>query len=154
MKPRVVVVGGGISGLTISYELLQRAERGPPGIEIVCLEASGRAGGNIRTEHGHGFICESGPTGFLDNSPATLTLVDAHVHIRVCFGLAKTLDAAHENFASAAHRLAKDVDHMGLLMLAETDATERYHKLRACGDRSAHDGWTFSPASEPCTTRP
>lgn len=74
MKPRVVVIGGGISGLTIAYELLRRAERVPPGIDVACLETSGRAGGNIRTEHDHEFICESGPTGFLDNSPATLTL--------------------------------------------------------------------------------
>jgi oxygen-dependent protoporphyrinogen oxidase len=36
------------------------------------LEAAPRAGGNIRTERRAGYLCEWGPTGFLDDAPATL----------------------------------------------------------------------------------
>lgn len=75
MRPRVIaVVGAGISGLTITYELIQRAGRFPRGVEVLCLEAAERPGGNIRTERAEGFVCEWGPTGFLDSSPATLEL--------------------------------------------------------------------------------
>ncbi len=71
---RVAIIGGGISGLSIAHALSARgaAERG---VEIVVLEAAGRAGGNIRSERMDGFLCEWGPNGFLDNAPATLELV-------------------------------------------------------------------------------
>ena len=74
MGRTVVVVGGGISGLSVAYELVERAERESRGTRVLCLEASERAGGNIRSDRFGSFICEAGPTGFLDNAPATLTL--------------------------------------------------------------------------------
>jgi oxygen-dependent protoporphyrinogen oxidase len=70
----VVVIGAGVSGLTTAFEILERGERLASRPEVFVLEASGRAGGNIRTERADGFLCEAGPTGFLDNAPATLTL--------------------------------------------------------------------------------
>ncbi len=74
-RPRtVIVVGAGISGLTIAFELMQREEKLGAGLRLRCIESSGRAGGNIRTERLESFLCEWGPTGFLDNAPATLTL--------------------------------------------------------------------------------
>lgn len=75
MASRIVIVGGGISGLAVSYEILERMGRAPPGTELLCLEALDRPGGNIRTERAEGFIAEWGPNGFLDNVPATLELV-------------------------------------------------------------------------------
>jgi oxygen-dependent protoporphyrinogen oxidase len=70
----VIVVGAGISGLSVAFELMQRAERLDGDLRILCMESSGRAGGNIRSERQQSFLCEWGPTGFLDNAPATLTL--------------------------------------------------------------------------------
>ncbi len=72
---RVVVVGAGISGLATAFEIVQRAERFPRPLELVCIDRSSRAGGHIRSERHGGFLCEWGPTGFLDNAPATRTLV-------------------------------------------------------------------------------
>jgi oxygen-dependent protoporphyrinogen oxidase len=72
---RVVVVGGGISGLAVAFEILERSERVPGGVEVVCLEAATRPGGNIQTDREDGYTCEWGPNGFLDNVPATLDLV-------------------------------------------------------------------------------
>lgn len=74
MRRSVAVIGGGVSGLTVAYELLSRAERVDGELEVICLEGSGRPGGNIRTTVESGFVCEWGPTGFLDNAPATLDL--------------------------------------------------------------------------------
>ena len=72
---RVVVVGAGISGLSAAFEILQRGERFPWPLELICIDRAERAGGHIRSERAGGFLCECGPTGFLDNTPATLTLV-------------------------------------------------------------------------------
>jgi oxygen-dependent protoporphyrinogen oxidase len=75
MARTVAVVGGGIAGLSVAYELRERAARVEGGLEVVCLEHAPRPGGNIRTDHVDGFTCEWGPNGFLDNSPPTLELV-------------------------------------------------------------------------------
>jgi oxygen-dependent protoporphyrinogen oxidase len=63
--PKVVIVGGGISGLSLAYRLHQAA----PGVEIAVLEREERTGGAIGTEHRDGFTVERGPNGFLDNKP-------------------------------------------------------------------------------------
>ena len=75
MEPPVAVIGAGVSGLAVCSELASRGQRTTEPIRPMCLEASPRPGGNIRTEHREGFLCEWGPNGFLDNAPATLTLV-------------------------------------------------------------------------------
>lgn len=75
MSRTVAVIGAGVSGLAVACEVAERAQRSPGGIRPLILEASGRAGGNIRSERSDGFLCEWGPNGFLDNAPATLTLV-------------------------------------------------------------------------------
>lgn len=42
---KIIIAGGGITGLSCGYELMKR------GHEVVVLEASGRAGGHVRTLH-------------------------------------------------------------------------------------------------------
>jgi oxygen-dependent protoporphyrinogen oxidase len=70
---RVVIVGAGISGLSIACELL---EAGLDRNDLLLLEAAPRAGGNIATSRENGLTIEHGPNGFLDNAPATLHLVE------------------------------------------------------------------------------
>src|SRR5258706_11992606 len=64
----VIVIGGGITGLTAAYELMRR------GCRPIVLEASSRAGGLIRTEHADGFTIEAGPDSVLTTKPAALEL--------------------------------------------------------------------------------
>jgi protoporphyrinogen/coproporphyrinogen III oxidase len=64
--PHVVVVGGGLSGLSTAYRL----QRAAPGISLTVLEHRQRPGGNIGTEDHNGFRVETGPNGFLDRVPA------------------------------------------------------------------------------------
>lgn len=64
--PHVVIVGGGLTGLTAAYRLMQSG----PGVSVTLLESDGRVGGNIGTEDHGGFRVERGPNGFLDTKPA------------------------------------------------------------------------------------
>ena len=68
---RIVIAGGGISGLAVAWAIRRR----DPRADVVVLERAARTGGNIRTEHVDGYICETGPDGFLDNAPDSLRLV-------------------------------------------------------------------------------
>jgi oxygen-dependent protoporphyrinogen oxidase len=66
----VVIVGGGISGLTIAYRLQQLC----PSDAIAIFEEKPRLGGTVWTERQDEFQVEIGPNGFLDNNPSTLNL--------------------------------------------------------------------------------
>jgi oxygen-dependent protoporphyrinogen oxidase len=83
--PHVVVVGGGLTGLTVAFRLRQFA----PGVVVTVLEPRGRPGGNIGTEELRGFRFEHGPNGFLDRTPAVPDLVRD-------LGLSERLIAASE----------------------------------------------------------
>jgi protoporphyrinogen/coproporphyrinogen III oxidase len=82
---RVVIVGGGISGLATAFRLQQRC----PATEITLLEERNRVGGNAWTERRDGFQVETGPNGFLDNKPTTTQLCSD-------VGLADSLIAASD----------------------------------------------------------
>lgn len=62
MKPRVVVIGGGISGLSCAYRLREVAD-------VQVLEAADRLGGNIRTEARDGFVLDIGPDSWVAAKP-------------------------------------------------------------------------------------
>jgi protoporphyrinogen/coproporphyrinogen III oxidase len=69
-SPAVIIIGGGISGLSAAYELERRA------MPFILLEASSRLGGLIRTEHVDGFTVEAGPESVLAQKPAALQLFE------------------------------------------------------------------------------
>ncbi len=66
---KIVVAGGGLSGLSVAYALSGCAE-----FDITVLESSPRTGGKIWTDNAEGFVCEKGANGFLDNKPKTIEL--------------------------------------------------------------------------------
>jgi len=68
---KLVIIGGGITGLSLAYFLLEKN----PSFDIVVLESEKKAGGKIWTDKVNGFLCEGGVNGFLDNRPKTLELV-------------------------------------------------------------------------------
>jgi oxygen-dependent protoporphyrinogen oxidase len=68
---RLVIVGGGISGLSLAYFLLEKK----PSSDIIIFESEKKPGGKIWTDKTDGFLCEGGVNGFLDNRPRTLELV-------------------------------------------------------------------------------
>lgn len=68
MQTPVLIVGGGVSGLTVAFYL------GRHGIRSTLLEASGRLGGLIQTDRVHGCDLEAGPDSFLATKPAVSEL--------------------------------------------------------------------------------
>jgi protoporphyrinogen/coproporphyrinogen III oxidase len=66
---RVVVIGGGIAGLSAAY-YLQKS----PNIEVTLLEASDRLGGKIQTQRIGEYLVESGPDSVFTAKPAAVEL--------------------------------------------------------------------------------
>jgi oxygen-dependent protoporphyrinogen oxidase len=71
---RLIVVGGGLSGLAAAHRAAELArERGRP-LELTLLEGADRLGGTIQTERRDGFLVECGPDSFLSEKPWALAL--------------------------------------------------------------------------------
>jgi oxygen-dependent protoporphyrinogen oxidase len=70
-RRRLVVVGGGITGLAAAHRVLERAAGG---FEIVLLERGDRLGGVIATERRDGYLLEGGPDSFISEKPAGIEL--------------------------------------------------------------------------------
>src|SRR6516162_335998 len=68
--PRILILGGGVSGLTAAHRLQQLL----PAADVLLIERQSRPGGVIGTIERDGFRVETGPNGFLDNKPFTLGL--------------------------------------------------------------------------------
>ena len=66
----VVIVGGGISGLSAAFELATRR------VPFILLEASDRTGGLVRTERVNGFTIDSGADSMLAAKPAAVQLCE------------------------------------------------------------------------------
>lgn len=65
----VVVIGGGIAGLTCAYMLEEEAAQGEPPVSCTLIEAEPRLGGKILTNEIDGFVVEEGPESFLAQKP-------------------------------------------------------------------------------------
>ncbi|HEV8428786.1 MAG TPA: protoporphyrinogen oxidase [Pyrinomonadaceae bacterium] len=67
---RIVVVGGGITGLAAAHRLHEINQS----INVTLLEASARLGGTIQTDYRDGFLLERGPDSFISEKPEALAL--------------------------------------------------------------------------------
>jgi oxygen-dependent protoporphyrinogen oxidase len=67
---RIVVVGGGISGLAAAHRLSELSQNN----HVTLIEASPRLGGTIQTKHRDGFLLEHGPDSFISEKPEALAL--------------------------------------------------------------------------------
>lgn len=70
----VVIVGGGITGLSAAYFLVKRFCELEGPVKITLVEASKYLGGKIRTERVDGFLIEGGPDAFLTQKPWAVQL--------------------------------------------------------------------------------
>ncbi len=72
---RVVVIGGGLSGLTAAHRLVTRAKAARRNVEVTILESRDRVGGAVWTTRlDGGFTVEGGADSFITNKPWALEL--------------------------------------------------------------------------------
>lgn len=72
---RIVVIGGGITGLAAAHRILERCTGASRPVEVRVLEAESHVGGIIKTEERDGFIIERGPDSFITEKADALSLV-------------------------------------------------------------------------------
>jgi protoporphyrinogen/coproporphyrinogen III oxidase len=64
-KRKVVIIGGGITGLTAAYYLQKEAREKSLPLEVTIIEATHRLGGKMQTVVKDGYVIERGPDSFL-----------------------------------------------------------------------------------------
>jgi protoporphyrinogen/coproporphyrinogen III oxidase len=71
--PDVVIIGGGISGLSAAYHLVSENSSGR-NVRVTVLEAAKRAGGVLFSESMDGYVLEHGSDSFITNKPSAIDL--------------------------------------------------------------------------------
>lgn len=105
---KVIIIGGGISGLSSAWLLRRKALQAGLEPEIILLEKEQVSGGKIRSIKDEGYTCEWGPNGFLDSKPQTLELCSA---VGVNDRLHRSNDNARKRFIFSGgelHRLPEN----------------------------------------------
>ncbi len=100
----VVVIGGGLSGLSAANAINETANRVGFPIRTILLERDSWLGGKIRSVEGDGYLCETGPNGFLDNKPSTMALVN---RLGVAERLYKSDDNARKRYVFSDGKLQR-----------------------------------------------
>lgn len=70
MKPAIIIIGAGISGLTSAVYLHQK------GYKVQILEASDRAGGRVKTDEVNGFLLDRGFQVYLTEYPEAKAILN------------------------------------------------------------------------------
>ena len=71
---KVIIIGGGISGLAAAVHLKAGAKAHGKTVDVLLLEKSDRIGGKFLTEKKDGFLIEGGPDSFLPEKVWTVNL--------------------------------------------------------------------------------
>lgn len=74
MHHRVIVIGGGVAGLSAAHRLVELKAEKNLSLGIVLLEAGNKLGGVISTKRTDGFLVEEGPDSFIITKPWALDL--------------------------------------------------------------------------------
>ncbi|MCZ8515258.1 protoporphyrinogen oxidase [Paenibacillus filicis] len=101
-RRKVVIVGGGITGLSAAFYTRKLFEENQIPVDITLVEKSEQLGGKIRTLHRDGFVIEKGPDSFLARKLSVITLV-------------KELGLEEELTATNPHAITNYILHKGKL---------------------------------------
>ncbi len=111
----IIVIGGGISGLSAAHRLIELRDEKKLPLKVTLLEAGDRVGGGIQTLRQDGFLLETGPDNFITTKPWGVALCRR-------IGLADRLLQTNESNRRAllVHRGRLHPIPEGFLMLAPT----------------------------------
>ena len=70
----VVIIGGGISGLSTAFYIMEDAKAKQLNVQCTVVERDARWGGKILTNHTPDFLIEGGPDSFLTSKPWAMEL--------------------------------------------------------------------------------
>jgi oxygen-dependent protoporphyrinogen oxidase len=110
-RRRVVIVGGGVSGLAAAHRLAELRSKESP-VELLLLEASDRLGGTVRTHRRDGFLIEGGPDSFISEKPEALNLAR---RIGLAGRIAQTNERHRRSFVVRGGRLRPTPEGFQLL---------------------------------------
>lgn len=99
---RVLIIGGGISGLAAAHRIAERSLASTLPIEILLLESSARLGGIIKTERRDRFLLEAGPDSFLSEKLEAVELAQA---LGIADRLIETNAENRRSFIARSHHL-------------------------------------------------
>lgn len=115
MTRKLVIVGGGIAGLSAAYYALQQArETGLP-LDLTLIERAARLGGKIQTDTPDDFVIEGGPDSFITQKPWGLQLCR---ELGLENSLMGTNDAQRKVFVLRGGKLRQMPD--GMLLIVPT----------------------------------
>ncbi|HJU52329.1 MAG TPA: protoporphyrinogen oxidase [Acidimicrobiia bacterium] len=129
--PRVVVIGGGISGLAAAHRLSTL------GLSVTLVDKSERLGGKVSTDHVDGFVIESGPDSFVAGKE---TVIELATELGIEDQIISTRPEHRGSYVWSRHRLHPLPE--GLLLMTpsrlgplfRSSLLSRRGRLRAAGD--------------------
>ena len=128
----IAILGGGIAGVTATYEIAKLAAAGAP-VRATLFEATGRLGGIVETVHRDGFTIECGPDGWVTEKPWARELAEE-------LGLADQVlpsnDAARKTWVLVDGRLRAMPDGMRMMVPADLEALDRSDLFSPAAKRS------------------
>lgn len=134
-RRRIVIIGGGITGLTATYYLQRAAIAKQLPIDITLVEASLRLGGKVHTHRKNGIIVEKGPESFFDRTGSVQQLAqDLHIEDSIVGNhLGPTYVAlGNELYPVPESLLAGDAPHISSFITSRLFSVSG--KVRAAGD--------------------
>jgi len=141
---QLIIIGGGITGLSAAYYADKYAREANIDYHITLLEASDRFGGKLITSYDGGFIVEGGPDSFLTSKPWAHDLAK-----ELNLDLIGTNDQQRHIFVlkdSTLHRLPGG---LRLVVPLDEDAFMQSNLLSAEGKRRILDEVNIPPRTDP-----
>jgi oxygen-dependent protoporphyrinogen oxidase len=134
---RIVIIGGGISGLAAAHRLTELARETEQPLKITLLDSSSSLGGIIKTDHRDGFLLERGPDSFISEKPEAIKLAQ---RLDIDARLIQTNEQFRRSFIVREGRLRKVPEGFQLLApsrfwpFVTTDIFSLSGKLRMAAD--------------------
>jgi protoporphyrinogen/coproporphyrinogen III oxidase len=132
---RVAIIGGGIAGLTATYELARLARNGAA-VQGVLFEASTRLGGIVETVREGGFVIECGPDAWVTEKPWARELAE---ELGLGDEVMPSNDATRKTYVLIDKKLQAMPDGMRMMVPGDLDALDASDMFSAEAKQAFHD---------------